>query len=199
MASPALSLARSVASSASVASALLAPGSIGRAVRARWSSEEHFEAAKCVQRYLRGYVARRPLAWCRRDGAPRVARMCAPVDEAVQRHQRVGVRWLISAFHAGGGILADEPGLGKTLQAIGAVEALVRRGLATRVLVVAPANLVAVWEAELGKWLPKAHALNTSIVNKDAAALHAVEKLRDLTAVRPPAAAWTLIPSKNHL
>lgn len=58
-------------------------------------------------------------------------------------HQVAGVRWILSAIHRGGGLLTDEPGLGKTLQAIAAVEALVRARVLSRVLVVCPANLYA--------------------------------------------------------
>ena len=38
------------------------------------------------------------------------------------------------------GILADDPGIGKTLQALAVLEAMVRSRLATRVLIVAPSN-----------------------------------------------------------
>ncbi len=60
---------------------------------------------------------------------------------ALRPHQWSGVRWL--AMHAlprGGGILADDPGIGKTLQALAVLEAMVRSRLATRVLIVAPSN-----------------------------------------------------------
>ena len=43
-------------------------------------------------------------------------------------HQLSGVRWLFAAFGRGGGLLTDEPGLGKTLQVIVLLEALVRAG-----------------------------------------------------------------------
>ena len=56
-------------------------------------------------------------------------------------HQRAGVRWLYRRS-AVGGILGDDPGLGKSLQAIALVQALVAAGQARRILVVAPANLV---------------------------------------------------------
>ena len=56
-------------------------------------------------------------------------------------HQLDGVRWLFAAFGRGGGLLADEPGLGKTLQVIVLLEALVRTGRVARVLIAAPANL----------------------------------------------------------
>lgn len=58
-------------------------------------------------------------------------------------HQVEGVRWLFAAVGRGGGLLTDEPGLGKTLQVIALLEALVRAGRVTRVLIVAPANLCA--------------------------------------------------------
>ena len=41
----------------------------------------------------------------------------------------------------GGGLLGDEPGLGKTVQIITVLEALVRARLARRILIIAPANL----------------------------------------------------------
>ena len=46
--------------------------------------------------------------------------MCSHACRAqiMQPHQRDGVRWLAAAFSRGGGVLADEPGLGKTLQLI---------------------------------------------------------------------------------
>ena len=56
-------------------------------------------------------------------------------------HQLSGVRWLFGAFGRGGGLLTDEPGLGKTLQVIVLLEALIRAGRVTRALIAAPANL----------------------------------------------------------
>ena len=76
------------------------------------------------------------------------AEMAAGVDRAVQAHQRAGIRWLYKALQRGGGILGDDPGLGKTLQVIGLLSAVVRRGLATRVLVVVPAHLLKNWGVE---------------------------------------------------
>ena len=62
-------------------------------------------------------------------------------------HQLDGVRWLFAAIHCGGGLLADDPGLGKTLQLITVVEALIRSQHCHRVLIVTPANLLANWDA----------------------------------------------------
>ena len=68
-------------------------------------------------------------------------RVCA--SQVLMTHQLSGVRWLFAAFGRGGGLLTDEPGLGKTLQVIVLLEALVRAGRVTRALIAAPANLCA--------------------------------------------------------
>ena len=49
------------------------------------------------------------------------ARPCAA--QVLKPHQVEGVRWIFSAIHRGGGIIADDPGLGKTLQVITVLEA----------------------------------------------------------------------------
>jgi len=71
--------------------------------------------------------------------APRLA-------EALHPYQRAGV-----AFLANGGLCADEPGLGKTLEAIGAIH---EAGLSNGPnLIIAPkTSLDVVWETELTKW-----------------------------------------------
>ena len=69
------------------------------------------------------------------------------VSQVLKPHQVEGVRWLFAAIHRGGGLLADDPGLGKTLQVITVVEALIRSDVFCRVLIVMPANLLANWDA----------------------------------------------------
>jgi len=166
--------------------ALAAPGSVERAVRARWPEADAEPAAVRMQALVRRALVRRRRLWAACRGASTAA-VCAPVAARLQTHQWAGVRWLFDAYTAGGGILADDPGLGKTLQAIALVEAVVRARLATRVLVVAPANLVKVWAGELSKWLGKEHALTTVIVGADVPGLAASARLRDLAALPPPA------------
>ena len=92
------------------------------------------------------------------------------VPDAIVRmlasYQRVGVRWLLEKLTAavdGAGVLGDAPGLGKTVQAIAVVAALVAGGLARRVLVVAPANVVTVWAAEFQKFAAEALSVSGSV------------------------------------
>ena len=169
--------------------ALLEPGSIERAVQARWPSRKHAEMALRLQRHARGAAVRGSLL---KMGARR-ARLCPPVWKGLQAHQLRGQRWLAASIaENGGAILADDPGLGKTLTAIGFMEALVRAQLVTRVLVVVPANLLKVWENELGRWLGKqAHRLEVDSLAPDVASLHASHKLKNLCAVPPP-------PTRRH-
>jgi SNF2 family DNA or RNA helicase len=54
------------------------------------------------------------------------ALLCPALARVLQPRQWRGVRWLYAAAMRGGGVLGDDPGLGKTLQAIAVAEALVR-------------------------------------------------------------------------
>ena len=76
-----------------------------------------------------------------------VAAVPAALGARLAPYQRDGVAWILGHLCGRGArscILADAPGLGKTVQAIAAVAALVARGAARRVLVVAPAGVVGV-------------------------------------------------------
>lgn len=67
-------------------------------------------------------------------------------------HQRAGVAFLATAKRA---LLADEPGLGKTAQAIRALAELTRRGETVfPALVVCPNTVKTNWEREFAKWWP---------------------------------------------
>ena len=90
-------------------------------------------------------------------------------------HQREGVRWMYRALHglsplssdlaraptnenASGCLLADDMGLGKSLQSLALVWTMLRQGprgspTARRALLVCPASLVGSWGAEVNKWL----------------------------------------------
>jgi SNF2 family DNA or RNA helicase len=67
-------------------------------------------------------------------------------------HQRAGVKFLATARRA---LLADEPGLGKTAQAIRALAELTARGEQVfPALVVCPNTLKKNWQREFAKWWP---------------------------------------------
>ena len=101
------------------------------------------------------------------DGSPGVAVVVDPYIAAKLRpHQREGVRWMYRVLHglepdAGphtGCLLADDMGLGKSLQSIALVWTMLKQGprgvpTAKRVLLVCPASLVGAWGAEFNKWL----------------------------------------------
>ena len=66
--------------------------------------------------------------------------------------QITGVTWLVKNPTA---LLADQMGLGKTVQAIIAMRVLFRRGMLRRTLVVCPASMANVWEREVKSWAPE--------------------------------------------
>lgn len=73
-------------------------------------------------------------------------------DEDLFPHQRAGVKFLSTARRA---LLADEPGLGKTAQAIRSLKALHDRGEDIfPALIVCPNTLKKNWEREFDKWWP---------------------------------------------
>ena len=66
--------------------------------------------------------------------------------------QELGVQWLMDHRI---GILADDMGLGKTAQALRALERLVDGAVIRCALVVCPKSLLANWEAECERWVPR--------------------------------------------
>jgi len=73
-------------------------------------------------------------------------------DPDLYPHQRAGVKFLATARRA---LLADEPGLGKSAQAIRALTELTRQGVdALPALVVCPSTLKENWKREIEMWWP---------------------------------------------
>lgn len=85
------------------------------------------------------------------DAELKVLPTVAPALAATLRpDQRVGVAW-VAAGYRGGGLLADQPGLGKTLETVGGI--LEAGG--GRVLVVCPKlSVKRVWQREWQRWAP---------------------------------------------
>lgn len=80
---------------------------------------------------------------------PRVAAEMPLVARAVHAYQRAGIAFITHTKRA---LLADQPGLGKTLQTIGA---MANAGVTGDILVAAPSAAVATtWPDELATWAP---------------------------------------------
>jgi SWI/SNF-related matrix-associated actin-dependent regulator 1 of chromatin subfamily A len=84
-------------------------------------------------------------------------------DQDLFPHQRAGVDFLVKSRRA---LLADEPGLGKTAQAIRALKKMFDEGQEVfPALVVCPNTLKSNWEREFDKWWP---GVNVSVVKGSA-------------------------------
>ena len=85
-------------------------------------------------------------------------------DEDLFPHQRAGVKFLTTARRA---LLADEPGLGKTAQAIRSLKKLHDDGEDVfPALIVCPNTLKSNWQREFDKWWP---GVNVSVIKGSAA------------------------------
>jgi SNF2 family DNA or RNA helicase len=85
-------------------------------------------------------------------------------DQDLFPHQRAGVDFLVKSRRA---LLADEPGLGKTAQAIRALKKMFDEGQEVfPALVVCPNTLKSNWEREFDRWWP---GVNVSVVKGSAA------------------------------
>ena len=74
-----------------------------------------------------------------------------PALEPLRDYQEQGVCWLKAALaNHRGVLLADDPGLGKTRQALAAADQL----NAQRILIVCPAGARRVWQNEIATWFP---------------------------------------------
>jgi len=79
----------------------------------------------------------------------------------LKQYQLLGVNWLAMLHQEGvNGILADQMGLGKTVQAICFLGYLMKNGLEGPHLIIAPCSTVDNWVRELQLWLPDAHHIH---------------------------------------
>ena len=130
---------------------------------------------------------------------PYIARKLRP-------HQREGVRWMYRVLHGleegeehanaarsktshgTGCLLADDMGLGKSLQSLALVWTMLRQGprgmpTARRALLVCPASLVGSWGAEFNKWLGSVRA---QAALAEGGGLEAAEAYEKWTRGAPP-------------
>lgn len=75
-------------------------------------------------------------------------------------YQLKGIKWMISLWQNGlNGILADQMGLGKTVQTIGLLAHLKGKGLHGPFLVCAPLSTLSNWVNEVKRWVPTMEVL----------------------------------------
>ncbi|KAL8240546.1 hypothetical protein R6Q59_013901 [Mikania micrantha] len=78
----------------------------------------------------------------------------------LKTYQIKGVKWLISLWQNGlNGILADQMGLGKTIQTIGFLAHLKGKGLDGPYLVIAPLSTLSNWLNEISRFVPSVSAV----------------------------------------
>eukprot|EP00949_MAST-11_sp_MAST-11-sp1_P002646 g2646.t1 len=79
-----------------------------------------------------------------------------PLSKLLHPHQQEGVQWMYGLFQKGtGGILADDMGMGKTLQVIALVRGLQMQRETRKILIICPVAVLAHWRAEFKKWTPR--------------------------------------------
>ena len=109
--------------------------------------------------------------WARNEKSTRIdpanllreVEMSEDGDEDLFPHQRAGVEFLAKARRA---LLADEPGLGKTAQAIRSLKRLQEQGEEVfPALIVCPNTLKSNWEREFDRWWP---GINVQIIKGSA-------------------------------
>ncbi|XP_058180037.1 ATP-dependent DNA helicase DDM1-like isoform X2 [Rhododendron vialii] len=78
----------------------------------------------------------------------------------LKSYQLKGVKWLISLWQNGlNGILADQMGLGKTIQTIGFLAHLKGKGLDGPYLVIAPLSTLSNWVNEISRFTPSVNSI----------------------------------------
>ena len=142
-----------------------------------------------MQSHCRGWSQRRRML----RSAKGLAVVDARVARNLQRHQWLGVRWMYRVANGAlrGCILADEPGLGKTIQALALIDALIWSGQATRVLVICPATVVHIWKIEASKWLQQ--RVTVVAIQRETQELHARAHLARLGRTRAPQHLMTVV------
>lgn len=98
-------------------------------------------------------------------------------------HQHAGLQWLLQLWEERRhGILADEMGVGKTVQVIALLAAIAERGDARPSLVVVPKTVLDDWIKECNDWYPSASVLRLHAVESQAKDRPGILELLDRVA-----------------
>ncbi|KAI3870664.1 hypothetical protein MKX03_000624 [Papaver bracteatum] len=98
-------------------------------------------------------------------------------------YQIKGVKWMISLWQNGlNGILADQMGLGKTIQTIGFLAHLKGKGMHGPYLVIAPLSTLSNWASEISRFTP---SINAVVYHGDAKARDEIRRKQMPTTIGP--------------
>ncbi|CAL5223570.1 g6105 [Coccomyxa viridis] len=89
-------------------------------------------------------------------GSKKVQQELVPLIKGDLRpYQLKGIKWMVSLWNNGlNGILADQMGLGKTVQTIGLFAHLRSQGVAGPFMVIGPLSTLSNWVSEVQRWCP---------------------------------------------
>lgn len=126
------------------------------AVEERAAAEAETAASKGGKRKSVGGGTKTPKKH-RGDAPPALTKeLCPGFSGSLRDYQLKGVQWLISLYQNGlNGILADQMGLGKTVQTIAFLCHMRGKGILGPFLILGPLSTLPNWVAEFEKWAPK--------------------------------------------
>ena len=94
------------------------------------------------------------------DTAAETKALLPLIKGELRDYQLKGVKWLISLWQNGlNGILADQMGLGKTVQTIGLLSHLRANGINGPFMILGPLSVLPNWVSEVERWCPSMPAL----------------------------------------
>lgn len=117
----------------------------------------------------------------------------APEKWVPRHYMKKGVKWLLEHSCAG---LLFKPGLGKTAVTLAAISYLLKRGIISKVLIIAPKRVCqTVWPEEVKKWKDFCHLRVEVLHGKDRH--EALNREADIYCINPEGLMWLLQAEVN--